>query len=89
VAQQEPQARLVLKELKATKEIRATLEAKDHKVFKEKQVLLAQWVLLALLASTGVALGVLTLIMLTMMLFITTTRLGLHQATLQKVKHLR
>jgi hypothetical protein len=46
-------------------------------------------VLLVLLVSTGVALGLVTLTMLTMTLFTTTTHHGLHQATRHKVKHLR
>jgi hypothetical protein len=58
-------------------------------VFKEKLVLLVLSVLLVLLELTGVALGAVTLTMLTMTLFITTTHRGLHQATQHKVKHLR
>jgi hypothetical protein len=80
---------LVRKALRATWGIRATLEAKAHKVFREKQVLLVLSVQLVLLESTGVALGLVTLTMLTMTLFTTTTHLGLHQATQRKVKRLR
>jgi hypothetical protein len=71
-----------------TRATRAILEAKALKVFKVKQVLLELSVLLVQLVSTGVALGVVTLTMLTMMLFTTTTHHGLHQATQHKVKHL-
>jgi hypothetical protein len=79
---------LVRKALRATKEIREILEAKDLKVFKVKLERLVLSVLLALLVSTGVALGLATLTMWTTMLSITTTRLGLLQATPHKVKHL-
>jgi hypothetical protein len=65
------------------------LEAKALKVFRVKQVLLELSVRPVLLVSTGVALGLVTLTMLTMMLFTTTTHPGLLQAIRHKVKHLR
>jgi hypothetical protein len=85
-AQPELLAQLDLKALRVIKGTRVTQEAKALKVFKVQQDQLALSELPVLLVSTGVALGVVTLTMLTTMLFTTTTHLGLLQATLLKVK---